>query len=211
MRTILLTISFLLIIVSCHNSTKPEDNEVYTGESYLYYGIHLSAPDTIGIDDTLEIITSLPKQKYRLKGRMFIYSSGFHDSTIKLLKPNANMDEDNQMRRPYPEGVSRWIEIDLYPDSSFSQSWLFISQKNLNIERFESIIVIDSIYLDMDTLRRKGELYDISPLPVEEKRWYNCSFFGENYDIEFLWKFFMVDQTTTWSNYEDVRFIGERK
>ena len=85
MRKILIILSLLLIIVSCNNSTEPEDNTLYVGESYLNNGLYLSAPDTISIDDTLEIITSLPKQKYRLKGRMFIFSSGFHDSVIRLL------------------------------------------------------------------------------------------------------------------------------
>ena len=210
MTKILIILSLLLIIVSCNNSTEPEDNTLYVGESYLNNGLYLSAPDTISIDDTLEIITSLPKQKYRLKGRMFIFSSGFHDSVIRLLKPNAYKDQGNQAS-PYPEDVSRWIEVDLYPDSSFSQSWSFISQKNLNVERFESSIVIDSIYLDMDTLRRKGELYDISPLAVEEKRWYICDFgINSSDDREFLLDFFM-DQNVSSSNFKYVSFKGDLK
>ncbi len=174
--------SILMLIYSCNNSTQNSDAP-YAGEGMLNGIINFTFPDSVGFNDTISIITSLPVQGYRMKGYLSFSIEGIIDSSVILLSPETMKGRYPNDTDKYKDYYSR-IPINLYPNQAYSQEWKFIldsakivnSRFKYNIQYFFDI-TIDSIYLDMDSLYFPGSLGDeISPVSVPGKKWYDCFF-----------------------------------
>ncbi|MCE5305584.1 MAG: hypothetical protein ABFD00_09585 [Chloroherpetonaceae bacterium] len=195
--TILIPIFILLLVFGCTNTTNPQD-DVYKGESALKGSINLSSNKvSFYFNDTLTMVTYIPAQKYRMKGTLALESPCFSNSSLKLISPIAypGMRTDRANDSLYKERYLH-IRIDLYPNQNFSQEWKIVPDSflinNLPNGRcvgFRTILYIDSIYLDMDTLYQTSGV-PIYPIPVPEKRWYDCRWYIPNPDYLFLERFF---------------------
>lgn len=172
-------IFFLIILMSCNDSTGPKIPP-FDGELFVKGGsIEIkSNKDSINIKDTFSIVTNLRKQKYRINGRLILNSQlMFEDSLIILLSPEAKTgrSESDTAEKRFQY---RSINIELFPENSFSQQWSFKLDSNRIINSrykdggsfsFQAIFQPDSVLLDMDTLYGGPG----RPVPVKEKRWYN--------------------------------------
>jgi len=174
--------SILLLMISCNNSTQNTDAP-YAGEGMLNGIINFTFPDSVGYNDTVLIITSLPVQSYRMKGHLSFSIEGIIDSSVILLYPETMKGRYPNDTDKYKDYYSR-IPINLYPHQTLTQEWKFIldstkivnSRLKYNIQYF-FVITIDSIYLDMDSLYFPGEIGgELSPIAVPETKWYDCFF-----------------------------------
>ena len=196
-----LAVSVLMLMISCKNSTQNTDIP-YAGEGMLKGIINFTFPDSVGCNDTVLIITSLPVQGYRMKGHLSFFIEGIIDSSIILLSPEAKKGRYPNDTYKYKDYYSR-IPINLYPNQALTQEWKFIldsakivnSRLKYNVQYFFDI-TIDSIYLDMDSLYFPGSLGDdIPPVAVPEKKWYDCFFYRNHseqavLDQKFLLRYF---------------------
>jgi hypothetical protein len=178
----ILLLIFCCLVISCENSTQNIGSNPYSGESIIRYGLLVNTnndtidsdplepfnKDTIGYNDTFSVFTTLPVQLYRMKGVLRLYWENYHDSSIILISPVAQLSEQ--------DSCYSFVPIDIYRNQDFSLEWKFkydsmkISNSPNRVSRqFVGYLFIDSIYLDMDTLYG-GPL---RPIYVPDKRWYD--------------------------------------
>ncbi|MBS4013906.1 MAG: hypothetical protein KGZ97_09160 [Bacteroidetes bacterium] len=172
--------SILMLMISCNNSTQNTDAP-YAGERIFKGPIKITYLDSVRYNDTISIITSLPVQNYRMKGYLSFYIGGGSGTTFKLLSPYSFKG-----RHPNDKYDKYWrgIRIEIYPNQSISQEWLYIIDSSEvdkyrinDVIQFQAFLEIDSIYLDMDSLYFPGSLGDeLQPVSVPEKKWYDCDF-----------------------------------
>jgi hypothetical protein len=200
--------SILLMMISCNNSTQNTDAP-YAGEPMLKGNISFTYSDSVGFNDTISIITSLPVQSYRMKGHLAIHISGILDSSVIFLSPEALKGKYPNDTGKYKDSYSR-IPINVYPDQVFTQEWKFISDSTKVVNsslkfgvQFFTYITIDSIYLDMDSLYFPGSLGDeISPIAVPEKKWYDCYFYLRHSEQSILDQKFLLRYFYWWNRKE---------
>ncbi len=175
--------SILMLMISCNNSTQNTDT-TYAGERIFKGPIKITYLDSVGYNDTISMITTLPNQKYRMKGFLSFYIGGGSGTTFDLISPESFKGRyPNDPLKNY-DTYWRGIRIEIYPNQSISQEWLYIIDSSEvdkyrinDVIQFQAFLEIDSIYLDTDSLYFPGSLGDeISPIAVPEKKWYDCDF-----------------------------------
>lgn len=175
--------SILMLMISCNNSSQNTDAP-YAGERIFKGPIEISYLDSVVYNDTILITTTLPSQKYRMKGFLAFYIGGGSGTTFDLISPESFKGRySNDPLKNY-DTYWRSIRIEIYPNQSISQEWVYIID-SLDIDKyrindviqFQAFLKIDSIYLDMDTLYFPEELWpEKQYIVVPEKKWYDCDF-----------------------------------
>lgn len=178
-----LAVSILILIISCNNSTQNTDAP-YAGERIFKGPIEISYLDSVVYNDTILITTTLPSQKYRMKGFLAFYIGGGSGTTFDLISPESFKGRySNDPLKNY-DTYWRGIRIDIYPNQSFSQEWVYIIDSSEidkyrinDVIQFQAFLKIDSIYLDMDSLFFPDTIADdLIPVAVPEKKWYDSDF-----------------------------------
>ncbi len=203
MKTKMILILILLKVLSaCDNSTKNnDDGSPYAGEPLFpgnYLFIH---PDTIDLidNDTISILINMKQQPFKLKGTLRIAIGGLKSSepTLKLIYPVVTTIDDTNISSnrsrfiinvDFSNNKDTFYELKLVVDSVWAEKSHLISY-GVGIE---TNLTIDSIFIDADYLYFPGELgKELPPVPIPEKRWYNCSFEGLNHpDHDLLLSYF---------------------
>jgi hypothetical protein len=183
-KTVLfLAASVMMLMISCNNSTQNTDAP-YAGERIFKGPIKITYLDSVVYNDTILMTTTLPNQKYRMKGFLSFYIGGGSGTTFDLISPESFKGRyPNDPLKNY-DTYWRGIRIEIYPNQSISQEWLYIIDSSEvdkyrinDVIQFQAFLEIDSIFLDMDSLYFPGSLGDeIPPVAVPEKKWYDCDF-----------------------------------
>jgi len=168
-----------VFLCGCSNSEDSNKEQPYQGTHMINGIVYFSSnKDSINFNDTFTVTTALEPQKYRMKATLELTYSGILDTALKLITPMVYPGEGENDTIEEINDRFVHIKIDLYPNQSFSQDWVFITdsvrlwKNSLNyVVGFTAILKIDSIYLDMDTLAdpKVGK-----KVAVPEKKWYKC-------------------------------------